>query len=409
MDIAGYAAWMDIVLVHQKEESNMRKILLHYYSRRNFGDDLFVQLFYDAFKEHKIYLAGNPFYIPYGIRGKVYIPIQSWCATMVGKMQGIFRSNQYLVQILQRIYNRLMVSMENGKDACVLIGGSIFPDTSHSDRTQKRSIDFSVPPDICRDYRLSSYKRDNEKKFVIGANLGPVYRDDYFQRMEQIFATYAHVCLRDYASYYPYRENPHVQYAPDVGFLCTSTEKYTQTRNHENAVISVMDIARHTTDKDVITAYYRLLKKSIDMMQKSGTHVTLLSLCEREGDTTAVQKLLQMVESPDSIDTYVYRGNLAETLRLFNNATFVIATRFHSMIVGFAFGKPVYPIAYSCKMKHYLQDLAFEGKYATIDTLTQTKEEDILFNYKNGIICDCENHKKYASNQFEVLRKFLSE
>ena len=42
----------------------MKKILLKYYSRKNFGDDMFVILFADYFNDCRINLIANPLYIP---------------------------------------------------------------------------------------------------------------------------------------------------------------------------------------------------------------------------------------------------------------------------------------------------------------------------------------------------------
>lgn len=99
------------------------------------------------------------------------------------------------------------------------------------------------------------------KRFVIGANLGPVYSEQYWDRIKTLFSKYTHVCLRDYSSYYMVRELSHVQYAPDVIFLTEYTPLTFD--NEEYIVISVINVCQYTTDQEVVSAYYNLLEKVI--------------------------------------------------------------------------------------------------------------------------------------------------
>jgi hypothetical protein len=75
------------------------------------------------------------------------------------------------------------------------------------------------------------------------------------------------------------------------------------------------------------------------------------------------------------------------------------------MIVRFAHNNLVFHIVYNCKMEHYLQDLTFDSSYATLETLKNFSADDV----ETCVICECNNHKKYAHNQFEALKRYLSE
>lgn len=51
----------------------MKKVLLRFYSRRNFGDDLFILIFSNHFKDCRINLIVNPLYIPKSLDKNVRI------------------------------------------------------------------------------------------------------------------------------------------------------------------------------------------------------------------------------------------------------------------------------------------------------------------------------------------------
>ena len=114
-----------------------------------------------------------------------------------------------------------------------------------------------------------------------------------------------------------------------------------------------------------------------------------------------------MLPEGTRITTHFYNGNIGKTLEVFSKASFVIASRFHSMILGISFGKPVFPISYNCKTINYLNDLHFAGKYATLSSLFEITSEDVLYNYEKYIVTECTLHKQYAIHQFRALRTFL--
>lgn len=137
--------------------------------------------------------------------------------------------------------------------------------------------------------------------------------------------------------------------------------------------------------------------------------VTLVSFCKREGDEDAIKKLYELVPNNSKIESFYYNGNYEGIIHLFAEATYIIGSRFHSIILGIAFQKPVFPIAYNSKTTHYLADLKFPGKQATLDDLPTFTLDDLIYNYKNKIVVDCSKHKQYAINQFWGLDKYLCE
>ena len=378
----------------------MKKIVLNYYSRRNLGDDLFVKIFTEHFNDCTVYLIANPCYIPKNLGKNVKIHPFSFLYTFIGKMMSLIGYQDTIAPIVQHFLEYCYNRIEKRTDAVVEIGGSIFMDKALGDTP----IDFGVKRKP--DYRINSSLQKCGKRFVIGANLGPVYSEQYWERIKTLFYKYNHICLRDYSSYYMVKELLNVQYAPDVIFL---TEYPVNCNNAENVVISVINVCQYTTDQDVVSAYYNLLEEVILYFSNKEIEVILVSFCEREGDEIGIKKLLNRNCYNNYVSTCCYDGDINKMLKLFANTSFVIASRFHSFILGILFGKPTFPIAYNCKTENYLYDLEFCGKYTRLNDIVTLELDDILFNYKNRIITECSDHKKYAINQFWGLRKYLDE
>ncbi|MBR6518552.1 MAG: polysaccharide pyruvyl transferase family protein [Oscillospiraceae bacterium] len=307
-------------------------------------------------------------------------------------------SNKSLEKFLKRTLAKFTDYQKTKHDAFVNIGGSIFQDKTKG----KPAIDFATEEKP--DFSVTSQKKAEGNTFVIGSNLGPAYSQEHWKVTRGRLDGYSHVCLRDYSSYCMVKDMKHVQYAPDVIFMA---EKPQNQPKCEHVVVSVIDISRHTSDEAVIGAYYNLLRDTVVTLSAEKIPVTLVSFCKEEQDEKAINKLMKMLPDKSAVNTHFYDGDIDATMEVINSATFVIASRFHSMILGFSFDKPVFPFVYNCKTLNYMRDLQFVGKYATFDNICSLTSEDILYNYRNNVITDCSEHKKYAENQFRALREYM--
>ena len=68
---------------------------------------------------------------------------------------------------------------------------------------------------------------------------------------------------------------------------------------------------------------------------------------------------------------YLYEGEYNKATELLGRCKYVIATRFHAVILALLFGKPVYPIIYSDKTKNVLYDIKFKGDTITINKISE--------------------------------------
>lgn len=379
----------------------MKRILCNYYSSGNFGDDLFVLNLAEHFCNDMVYIIGDPNKIPSDLPKNVkHLKIVSFFIRILGFIEGKLNTRK-LKNFLSNYIIGFPVRYGKKYDAVVIIGGSIFMDNN---RVGGDNIPFTISRNITREYEFCSVVQNANGLFFIGVNMGPVYHSGYWEEKEKLFKECNHVCIRDYSSYYPFRHLNNVQYAPDVGF-CTRVPKTEKNRN-DMILITLIDIERRTKDRDEIESYYRLMAQSVKYYSSKGKKVVLVSLCSQEGDWRAIERLELQIEGVKHT-TFSYCGNLHETIALFANADYIICSRFHAMIMGLLFDKPIYPICYNCKMDNYLQDLYFRGKYVKLGEIKYATLKDVDYNRNRNIITDAEKHKGYAVNQFMALDCFL--
>ena len=380
----------------------MKKIVLEFYSCYNLGDDLFVKTFSESFSDYPIRLLVNPKCIPGDLNQNVRIHPYSFLELLLMKAADVLDAHGFarVGKMFRAAHAWFLKQIQVHCAAYVRIGGSIFmehaPGCEEIDFSTEQSPDFSFREDT----------QGTGNVFVIGANLGPAYSGDYWEKVRAEFQHYRHICLRDYASYCRMKDCANVQYAPDVLFLVPKPDV---TPEQENVVISVIDIARHTSEERIIRAYYDLLAQAIAYFRESGIPVTLVSFCQWQGDERAIHDLMQRFPNQDGISTCLYRGVSAPVLEVLAKASFVVGSRFHSIILGMSFGKPVFPILYNCKTAHYLLDCGFPGRSAALQDLPSATLDDLLFNYREHILADCTAHQTFAINQFRGLRNFLEQ
>lgn len=386
-------------MVHKKVRKEMKKILCNYYSQGNFGDDLFVFNLANHFCEDKIYLLTNPKRIsPDFPKNVKCLTMASWFLSILGYVEGKL-NNKILKKYLYCYIKTFPQKYGKRFDANVRIGGSLFMDKSGGGQ----EIPFTINKKLVRNFEFQSMVQERNGLFLIGINLGPVYHEEYWKEIEKMAENCNHVCIRDFSSYYPLRHLKNVQYAPDVGF-CTNIAIDGDKKN--KILISLIQIERKTKDCREIEAYYSLLAQVVKFFSEKEKEIVLLSMCDSEGDQKAVEKLKEKIKG-EKYTVFSYCGNIIETIRLFSNSEYIVCSRFHAMIMGMVFDKPIYPICYNCKMSNYLQDIPFSGKAVRLGEIKNAMLQDVIYNYENRTTANAEKHKKYAINQFVGLEKFL--
>lgn len=308
----------------------MLKAYIIAYCRQNLGDDMFVQSLVRRYPG----ILFNCNIAP--INGKAF------CLEKNLKMPS------RLDFFLQRALNKLKLQVKDQyrrkrakkSDLVIRIGGSIFIED----------------PSSSADHRDFSNYHNNE--YIIGANFGPYYTDDYLKSVKMNLEGCTDICFRDKYSYNMFKNNTHVRYAPDVLF---GYKFYPEYRHGNGVGISVIAAHERTALAQLGEAYYDTIAEVCDLLITKKIPVRLFAFCEREGDMRAIDCILERTSNKDLIEICQYAGNIDGVLTEINACEYMIATRFHAMILAWAMGKKVLPVIYSQKQAHVLDDLSYDG------------------------------------------------
>ncbi|MBQ2960644.1 MAG: polysaccharide pyruvyl transferase family protein [Oscillospiraceae bacterium] len=345
-----------------------KEIYLKAYFRKNVGDDLFVRCVAErypnvSFRMFAYPAFAKPFAQFHNIRniGKVGLFIDRACNRITGK----------------HICRQLM---EKSAPAVVHIGGSIF-----------------IEP-----YQFSLL---NPNTFVIGCNFGPyrteAYRRSVFSELERA----KDVCFRDRYSYEMFSSLNNVRMAPDVLFAYPG---YPALQKGHGVGISVMSIDKRPELKHAAEKYYSEIARTLDECARMQIPVKLFSFCEAEGDTEAIREIMARSKTKCA-EVCEYDGDMDAILHKLNECEYIVATRFHAMVIGWGLSKKVFPVVYSNKQLNVMQDIGYRGSCWDL----KKAEADSDFNLMEHIMAagtvdvkDCQQH---AQEQFEALDRYISE
>lgn len=358
----------------------MKKVMVYAYTNFNLGDDLFLKILFERYPNTAfILIAPNKYKEIFNYKNvKIY---SSDTLT--------FRGMNY---VLMRLNKKLTFTKLISKkcDASVYIGGSIFQQGDN----WKEQIN-----------RRRNLLNKNQPFYVLGSNFGPFDNEDFYSEYKKVIQEYVDICFRDTYSYNLFKDLSNVRIADDIVF---SLDYKNQSTTEKNIVISVIKPSYRSYLSNYDEIYYNKIKEITEEFIEKGYKVTLMSFCKHEGDEEAIKEIIQKVQRKytSSVYQYNYRGNIDESLDLLCSSSLVIGTRFHAMILGWVFKKPVVPIAYSEKMTNVMKDIGFNGLWADFNTLEKLEPVKVYDSLK----ANTTNINKQILNseeQFNKLDKFL--
>ena len=345
------------------------KILLNAYLVINLGDDLFISIICNRFKNVLFYIKESE---PY---------------------TNVFKTISNV-----RICSQESI-LENKFDLQIMIGGSL----------------FMQPKNICNIYsKYESVK--NTRIFldipfiIIGANFGPYTKIDHFTLYKSWFSALDDICFRDYQSYNMFKELSNIRWAPDVIF------NYKLKTNIPNQVKAIsisciynnQRIGLHEYSQE---DYFKTLAKISIYYIKKGYTIKFGAFCSYQGDLLAIYKILEYIPSVyhSKIRILEYTGyNLNVFLSDFLNTEYIIGTRFHSIILGWLANIPVFPIVYNLKTYNAIKSYGFKGNYVNIESVNCCNLDFISSNNDKNYRLNCTNLIKKSNLQFRFLDNFYS-
>lgn len=348
----------------------MKKVFLMAYLRKNLGDDLFIKMLLEKYKNIDFYIKYDKY---------DFIDI-------LDKYDNLHVL--YGKDTDEELYN----SDVNEYDAYVYIGGSIFMEGGTSYNLSEKFFDFVKR---CR---------ENKKTFCyISCNYGPYQSQEYFDLSKKDFKECTDICFRDLYSYNLFSDIETVRYAPDFAFSY-NTPKVEKQKNTVGITVINLNIRNDLQDKN--DKYIKFLERNIKNYISLGKEVFLYSFCKHEGDEETIDAILKLFTNESNIHSVKYTGDIDEFLKQYNSMEYMVCARFHAMILSSITMQKIYVMSYSKKIDRVIEDLDLELPVLHINELEDSYElslDDFKLVDKEKI----QKISKDAEMQDEAIRKYI--
>lgn len=363
-------------------EKSKKKVMLYAFVKSNLGDDLFIKIITERYPNISFNLIAPTVYK------------KTFEKNTNLKIYNLNFATRKLNALLGRLFNKRIISNLIAKqcDISVYIGGSLF-----IENTNKWKRIFRI--DKCNLIK-------NQPFYLLGANFGPFQDKEFYISYKQLFQKYDDICFRESYSYNLFKDIKHVRYASDIVFT------YKPPKNvdiKKQIAISVINLKRREALSRYHSIYIKQLIRICEDFVSKGYQIQLVSFCTDEGDVEAIDEIIKGIKDEyiSSILQYLYEGNIESCISIIQQSEYILATRFHAMILGWVMQRPVFPILYSNKTLNVINDVSFQGKYIRVQDMDQLSMDDVYYNLEKQIVVNVDEQKVRAEEQFLYLDKQL--
>lgn len=355
----------------------MKKVFIIAYSCLNLGDDLFIRTLVRRYPQTEFWLyTGLRYKVPFASEPNLKCSSTFTYFTVAAlkklKIFGRHAEREYFAKKLHNV---------------VRIGGSIFIEPPN----------WSSGGDLSR-------KSSAVNTFYIGANFGPYRSEGFLRETRDRIRDAQDCCFRDSASFALFQDMPSVRLAPDVLF---GYPYYPQEKTGNGIGISVISLESRRDLKAMKDEYYKTIADVCLKCQQKEIPVTLFAFCKQEGDVHAIEDILSQIKDRSGIEACVYNGDLDSFMNKLNECEYMLATRFHAMVLGWSMGKKVLPIVYSHKQTNVIQDIGFSGRIWNLLGGEKYDGSRLLNDCLENPALEIGHLKLDAQKQFEALDLFL--
>lgn len=348
----------------------MKKIFLMAYLRKNFGDDLFVKMLLEKYKNFQFYIKHD----------------KNEFTDILDKYNNLHVL--YGKDTDEELYNLNV----NEYDAYVYIGGSIFMEGGSCYNLSKKFYDF-----------VKRCKENNKPFCYISCNYGPYQTQEYFELSKRNFIECTDICFRDLYSYNLFKNIDTVRYAPDFAFSYNTPKVEKQK---DTVGITVIDLNIRDDLKNKSNKYIEFLKRNIKNYISLGKDVFLFSFCKNEGDEDTIEIIQKLFPNENHLHVVKYKGDVDEFLNKYNLMEYMICARFHAMILSSIAMQKMYIMSYSKKIDRVIEDLNLGLPIIYINELEENHDL-LLEDFKSVDSEKIKKISKEAEKQDDAIRKYV--
>ncbi|WP_225743745.1 polysaccharide pyruvyl transferase family protein [Marinilactibacillus sp. Marseille-P9653] len=365
------------------------------YWEKNLGDDLFLYILCNKYPSTHFSISGKK------KNTKIFAAIDN--------LDIIEQKNNILTKIMNKGFSKLGLLNPYDKiglnySGYIEIGGSIFILPN-----KLNQVDLWLK-------RRKYIVENNKNYFVIGSNFGPFFFHEQIEEYRNFFSKLISVNFRDLKSYNMFSELSNVNVAPDVIFNLYN-ENTNFLKKEKTVVISVIDLevkSKSPGSEDLIKFNKEYNNKLVELVNYYLTNdydkVILMSFCDNEGDLNTCNFIydnVNNIEFKEKIEIFSH-NNINKSLEVLKNASLVIASRFHAMILGWIFESSTIVIGYSDKTKQTVDYLNINQQVLSISEFTDMSAKEIDKSQYLIEKATLQSLKEKSEVQFKDLDAFVN-
>ena len=371
--------------------------LLKIYPELNVGDDLFLSILLNRYRNIDFFLLANRnMYKKFSNENenlKIIDTIKN--VNLLDRL--ILRlSRNFPVSVQKKIY-KFYIRKQYGESLInseffVTIGGSMFIENKN-DEINRNLLFYQLINDVFK----------NKPKFFIGCNFGPYYSNKFLEDFKSVFKEASDLSFREHESK-TILNLPELRVNPDIVFGFRNLSKLQKIKNSIGFVL--VDPKLKMPNEIVnYTEYIKNLNQLMVYYDEIGYKIYLFSYCKRENDEELINDVLNL-GGLNNANVIKYDGALNSFINEYSKMETVFCGRFHSMILSMLFGQMILPVIYSKKMTNILGDIRFSGDIVQLKDLNANDPDKYLQIAKNNRY-DIDLLKSQADSHFEKIDQLI--
>ena len=362
----------------------MNNVFVYGVNTVNVGDDLFMRILFERYPNTRMIIYASNVYSSL-FRDYKNVVIVSDTESVVKRLIRV----SHILHIPPTLLIYAYLFKKYRINFFLVVGGSLFMEgKSNITNTLKK-------------LKLLKLCFPKLKSAVIGSNFGPCLTRGFYESVKKSLRDVDDVCFRDEASYLAFADLPNVRWGNDIVFHKETNSLLTKEKR---VCINIRSVDKWPTLKPYKADYLRIAKSFISEFQSKGYVVSLMSFCEAYGDNEITDELYDSLTEKKNVERLFYNGdNLARFLNSIAKSEYMIATRFHAIILGLVYNLKVLPISYSIKTKNMLKSLGYWDDIYEFSAFCNSTSDELNKHYLHNVYVDGSKNV-----QFDWLDKFLA-